>query len=378
MGFRKYWIMLCCSAGFWAVGCGDKPKGKFTDEQMETIPLANRYELPEATGGMVMSLATETITHEEILQALEPRLKPAAAQMDRAVFLNGAATLVREAVRSKSADILLYAEARKKVPENIDEALDKAVEQEISRFVASYGNNYALAEADIRQMGMDWRTFREYQKKLILTHSYLSSKLNETVRFTHGEMMAHYEKVRDEQFCQSGTLEFHAIDILPEQLSADQIGPGQTAQEAGLDLARALSTRARAGEDFEGLARTFSHGPLANSGGKWLPVTVGANSLSSPYDVLEAAALKLDAGQVSDPIVNKDHIFVLKLDYKDMGGCKSFAEVQPQIEQQLKFQYRREQYDKHIGELIKQTDLVEMERFVEFCTNSAYERWKAG
>jgi hypothetical protein len=61
-----------------------------------------------------------------------------------------------------------------------------------------------------------------------------------------------------------------------------------------------------------------------------------------------------------------------------MGGCKSFAEVQPQIEQQLKFQYRREQYDKHIGELIKQTDLVEMERFVEFCTNSAYERWKAG
>lgn len=378
MSIRTIGVLVVGSAMLCAAGCGGKPKGKFTDEQMETIPLANRYELPPATGGMVMSLASETITYEEILKGLEERLRPAAAQMDWRTFSVGAVPLVREAVRSKAADILLYAEARSKAPENVDEALDKAVGQEVSRFIASYGNNYALAEADLRRMGMDWRTFREYQKKLIMTHSYLSSKLNETVRFTHGQMTAYYDKVRDEQFCKSGTLEFHAIDILPEQLSAEQIGPGQTKQEAGQELAMVLAMRARAGEDFAELARQYSHGPLARSGGRWLPVTVGANALPAPYDVLEKTAIELEQGQISDPVVNGNHIFVLKLDRKEMGGCRPFEEVQPLIEQQLQFEHRRNQYDKYIGELIKRAGLVEMERFVEFCVSTAYERWKAG
>ena len=376
MSFRKLAILLSISAALWAAGCGDQKKGKFTEEQMRTIPLANRYDLPAATGGMTISLYAETVTSEEVLLAVEERVRPAAEQMDQQTFITGVMPLIRETVRSKVADILLYAEARKKAPENIDEALDKAVGQEINRFVAGYGNNYALAEADIRRMGMDWRTFREYQKKLIMTHSYLSGKLNTTPRFTHSEMTDYYDKVRDEQFCQRGTLEFHAIDILPGLLSADRIGQGQSAKDAALQLATDLAARARAGEDFAELARTYSHGPLARSGGKWLPVTIGASSLPAPYDILETEALKLEPGRISDPIVNLDHIFVLKLDRKEMGGCKSFTEVQPLIEQQLMFRHRQQQYEKHISELIKQADLVEMERFSEFCANAAYERWK--
>lgn len=379
MAFRKCGIMLAIAAALWAAGCGGPKKGKFTEEQMRTFPLANRSELPLATGGMTISLFSETVTSEEILLAVEERTRPAAEKMDRQAFVAGVMPLMRETVRSKVADILLYHEARKKAPENIDEALDKAVDQEISRFVGSFGNNYALAEADIRRMGMDWRTFREYQKKLIMTHSYLSAKLNTEMRLTHSEMTDYYDKVRDEQFCQRGTLEFHAIDILPDRLSPDRIAQGQSAPDAALQLATDLAARARAGEDFAELARTYSHGPLARSGGKWLPVTIGTEALPAPYDILETAALKLEPGQVSDPLVNADHIFVLKLDRKDMGGCKPFIEVQPLIEQQLLFRHRQEQYEKYVGEMIKQADLLEMEQFAGFCANAAYERWnKAG
>lgn len=376
MSFRTYAICVCLSAAFWAVGCGGNKKGKFTEEQMQTIPMAPRADLPTASGGMVMKLYSETITSDEILLAVEERLKPAATQMDRQTFVSKTLPLIQETVRSKVADILLYEEAHKKSPENIDEALDKAIDQEINQFVASYGNNYALAEAEIRKMGMDWRTFREYEKKMIMTQSYISSKLNEKIQFTHTEMTAHYDAVREEQFSRSGKLEFHAIDIVPGLLSADRIGEGQTAQEAALELAAALTARARAGEDFAELAKTYSQGPLASSGGKWLPVTIGANALPEPYDILEAAALKLEPGQVSDPVVGPEHIFVLKLDSKDMGGCKSFEEVQPLIEKQLLFQYRQKLYDKHVGTLIKQANLIEMEQFAAFCANTAYDRWK--
>lgn len=379
MQFRTIWVIAGLFAVVYSAGCGGKKKGKFSDEQMQTIPLANRYELPAASGGMTISLYSQTVTDEEILLAVEERLRPAAEQMEREVFISQTMPLIKSIVRDKVADILLYEESRKKAPSNIDDALDKAVDQEINRYVASFGNNYALAEADIRKMGMDWRTFREYEKKLIMTQSYLSSKLNEKPRFTHSEMTDYYDKVRDEQFCRTGMLEFHVIDIVPGLLKADQISEGQKAQEAGLELATALAMRARAGEDFAELARTYSHGPLASSGGKWLPVTIGADALPEPYDVLETAALKLEAGQVSEPVINADHIFLLKLGRKDLGGCKSFEEVQPLIEQQLLFQFRQKQYNSYIVELIKQADLAEMDRFAEFCANTAYDRWqKAG
>jgi len=329
-----------------------------------------------ASGGMVMKLYSETITADEILLAVEEHLKPAAARMDQPTFVRETLPMIQKTIRSKVADIVVYGEARKKAPENIDDALDKAVDQEISRFVASYGNNYALAEAEIRKMGLDWRTFREYEKKMIMTQSYLSSKLNEKRQFTHSEMVARYEAVRDEQFTRKGKLEFRVIDIVPGLLEADRIGEGQTAQEAALELAAALAARARGGEDFAELAKTYSQGPLARSGGKWLPVTIGANALQAPYDVLEAAALKLEPGQVSEPIVGAEHIFVLKLEAKDMGGSKSFEEVQPLIERQLTFQYQQELYEKHVETLIQQANLVEMDRFAEFCANTAYDRWK--
>jgi len=368
---------LCLMAAVLAGGCGDSKKGKFTEEQMRKFPLANRYDLPPATGGMVMSLFSETITADEVLLAVEERIRPAASQMSQSEFIEKTRPLFRQTVRSKVADILLYEEARKKAPDNIDEALDKAVEQEIGRFVASYGNNYALAEATIRKMGMDWRTFRQYQKKMIMTQSYLSKTLDEKVRFTHSEMTAYYDAHRDELFCRSGTVEFYAIDILPKQLDAGLIGQGQTAQQAAMELAAALAARARAGEDFAELAKQYSHGPLAASGGKWLPVTLGAKALAKPYDVLETEAVKLQPGQVSDPIVSDDHIFVMKLIAKDMGGCKSFAEVQPMVEQQLLFQRRQKQYEDFVSKLVKQADFVEMERLAEFCAETAYERWKA-
>ncbi len=363
-------------AALLAAGCGDSKKGKYTEEQMRKFPLANRYELPAATGGMVMSVYGQTITADEILLAVEDKLKPAASVKDSAAFSEAALPLVRQTVRSKVADILLYQEARKKAPDNIDEQLDKAVEQETHRFVASFGNNYALAEAHIRRMGLDWRTFHEYQKKMIMTQSYLSKELDQKLRFTHSQMTDYYQAHRDELFCRPGTVEFYAIDLVPEKLDAGLIAEGQTARTTAMELAGQLAARARDGEDFAELAKQYSHGPLASAGGKWLPVTLGGNALPKPYAILETEAVKLEPGQVSDPVGGDDHIFVIKLVARDMGGCQSFAQVQSIVEQQLLFEHRQKQYEDFVSELIKQADFVEMERFSEFCTNAAWERWK--
>jgi parvulin-like peptidyl-prolyl isomerase len=357
-------------------GCGQKSRqGKFTEEQMQQIPLRNPYNLPPASGGMVLAVYSEAVTADEILALSEKNMKPAAAQVGREEFLVRAQPYFRELIRGKVTDILVYQEARKKAPGNIEESLDKAVDAEVSRFISGYNNNYALAEKKIKEMGMDWRTFRDYQKKLIMTQSYITSNLKEERRFSYQELVDYYNRVRDEQFCDTGIVEFSLIDIVPGELKPDQIAEGQTPEQAARQLADTLLAKAQAGDDFAELAKQYSHGPLAPIGGKMRPVTVGAGSLPKPYDVLEAVATKMQPGQVNGPIENEGRLFLLRLTSYQPGGCKSFDEVQKQIEYQMQFEYRQKQYSEFVNRLVRKANVAGMDHFAEFCTRQAWNRW---
>lgn len=359
------------------VGCNqDKlPQGKFSEEQMKQIPFANKYDLPAESGGKVLSLYSETITADEVLQVLEERLKPFARQMNQETFANQTIPFFREVVRGKVTDILLYQEASKTAPENIDEMLEKAVENEVNRFVANYGNNYALAEKAIKEMGMDWKTFREYQKKLIMTQSYLSEEFDKEMKFSYQEMLDYYNKYKEERYCQPGIIEFSLIDIEPRKLKSDQISEGQTPQQAAVKLAENLIKQIEAGADFAELAKQYSHGVLASDGGKWYPVTVGAGSLRKSHQILEEEAVKMSDGQVKGPIVTDDHVFILKLHKSQKGGCKSFEEVQRHIQQMLKYEYQQKLYQDIVTKLTLKSDIIQIEGFVSFCVEEAYRRW---
>jgi parvulin-like peptidyl-prolyl isomerase len=375
-------FLFCFLAGLLALagGCNGKklPQGKFTDEQMKQIPLANTYNLPPASGGMVLAVYSDSIGANEILDMCEKALRPAAAQMEKEAFDARAIPYIREAVRGKVTDILVYQEAVKQAPDNIEENLEKAIKTETSRFIASYNNNYALAEKKIKEMGMDWRSFHDYQKKLIMTQSYVSTTLKEDRRFSYQELTDYYNRIRAEQFCETGIVEFSLIDIIPAELKPEQIPAGQTAEQAARQLAQEALTKAQAGEDFAGLAKQYSHGPLAAVGGKMMPVTVGAGSLAKPYDVLEAAAIQMQPGELKGPIENEGHLFIVKLtDYKS-GGCKSFEEVQGLIEDQMQFEYHQKQYTEFVNRLVRKANITQMERFVGFCSSEAWRRWSPG
>jgi parvulin-like peptidyl-prolyl isomerase len=376
-------INIACFAGIalslmLLAGCGKKLQGKFTDEQMQNIPLRNPYNLPPASGGMVLAVYSEALTADEILALAENTMKPAAAQVSREEFLLRAQPYFREMIRGKVTDILVYQEARKKAPENIDESLEKAVNSEVARFIAGYNNNYALAEKKIKEMGYDWRSFREYQKKLIMTQSYISSNLKDERRFSYQELVDYYNRIRDEQFCETGIIEFSLIEIIPGQMKPDQVAEGQTPEQAARRLAEDVLAKAQAGEDFAQLAKQFSHGPLAAIGGKMRPVTVGAGSLPKPYDVLEAVATEMQPGQVKGPVENDGRLFIVSLANYQPGGCKSFDEVQKQIEYQMQFEYRQEQYSEFVNRLVRKANVVSMDQFAEFCTRLAWDRWGKG
>ncbi len=376
MPIRKGLCLVLLAAVLVCVGCGGKRKyGKYTEEQMRQIGLANKYDVPAPSGdSMVLAIHSETISSDDILAILEQTLKPAAGQMNEAAFSTQARPFVQKVIRGKVTDILLYQQARRTAPDTIDDMLEKAVDSEINRFVASCGNNYALAESKIKEMGMDWRSFKEYQKKMIMTQSYISSTLKNEKRFSQQELRDYYAQNKDEVFSQKGEVGFSLIAIWPEQLAAGQVAEGETSQSAAKRIAGELVKEIENGADFAELAKLY-HGDLAAIGGKVLPVEPGINALPEPYNSLETTAAKMQIDQIEGPIEIEGHLFILKLDTLVVADCKSFNEVKQLIEWKLLDQHNQQQYTELVNQLVMNSDLAAMDRFTEFCVNLAYRQW---
>jgi len=363
-----YCLCILAAVGFFLTGCGEShsARGKFSDDEMSALPLATRRPLPVPSGGLVLSVNTEPITVEQIISPMMDFLKPLAARDDFEGFSKQAEPVIQKVVLQKITDVLLYQQASKHIGENINDALERAVEAEVNRFIGDYGGNYAEAQKAIEKMGLDWQGFRDYQKKKLLTQAYVSQKLTDEQPVTHSELIAYYNANKARYFQWEGSMQFRLIDIV-----VDKIRPSQSDANDCI-TAEELIEKIRTGEDFADVAQQYSGGHRAAMGGLWNPVTTG--SLAEPYDVLETEARKLQPGGVSAPIRADGHIFIMKLESFKDAGSESFEEVQQKIERYIKFQRQRQQLDKMLSKLIANADIHGMDEFVEFCLDSAYRK----
>ena len=70
-----------------------------------------------------------------------------------------ARAVVKDSVVERVTGVLLYMEAKKQAPANIDDVLEKAVKKEESKFLALHGNDWGKAQAVLREEGMDLEQF---------------------------------------------------------------------------------------------------------------------------------------------------------------------------------------------------------------------------
>jgi parvulin-like peptidyl-prolyl isomerase len=351
-------ILLC--------GCAGKGSRRFTEEEMAKMPLAQREGLPACSGGLVLAVNDDALTLDEIVVPAGKVLGPLAKDADIEEFERLARPQLEQFVQNKIADLLIYQQAKKSLPDNIDEAIEKAVQQEESRFLARFGGDYARAEKVLKEMGLDWQDFYEEQRKMIITQSFLSEQLNPDKSgaepVTHRQLLELYDAVKEQLYATEGRIEFRLIDIRQ----------GPEMQKEAKALAEQLVERARKGEDFGQLAKKFSQGHRASYGGLWSPVQPG--SLAQPYDVLEKAAEELKAGQISEPIEADGHIFIMKLENKQERSFKPFEEVQHELERRLRLKQREKIFENLLAKYEQQADIGDVETFIELCLQEIYRR----
>ncbi len=307
-------------------GCyrGDKPK--FTEEELAQMPYAVREGLPECSGGFVLAVGDKTITADEVIESpiitpdgaivpLIERFRPIAQKNDFEQFREQARGELEQILAAKVSDILLYSQAKKDAGERLDEALEKAAEAEVRKFTASFKDDYARVEKALKEMGMDRRSFKEHQKKMILSQEYIRQQLPENKPITYSELLDCYNKMKEEFFVRPAALKFRLIDIDVAKLEVAEANGNPVPeavqgnrQKQARELASELLGRIQAGEDFSKLAEKHSGVSFIGFSNPIQPA-----NLQKPYDILAAEAERIEPGQITRPIETGEHIFIMKL-----------------------------------------------------------------
>lgn len=368
-------LTLAVAAVVWICGCGgSKKKSDVSRELLEAEePRVDWQKLPRPSGGLVLSIDSEAITADEIINPVRQQIGEIAAQTDYEQFRGKVKPMLGNVLIQKIGDIRLYEKAKAALPENVDEEIiDKIIEQEIQRFIAQYGGDYAAAEKVLKSMGTTWKDFYQFQRRSLLVQSFISEEIKVDKPVTHSELLEYYNRMKDEYFTKEGQLEFRLIDLEVAKF-ADANNPGANAEQKAKELAARISERIKKGEDFGELARQYSNDPAAKNGGLWRPIRPG--SLAEPYDAIEKAIEKMNIGQVSEPVAKGGHIFIVKLENKQAPSCKPFEEVQEDVEVRMMYENRRKRVDDMMEKIISQVDLSYADGFLEYCTQKAWRDW---
>jgi len=353
-----------------------------TDAELGHTALAQKIELVEAAGGLVLMVGGETVTSDEIIESpvdrnegvvsLAEHLKPIAQISPPEQFKEQAGGQVEEILTAKILTILLYQDAKRQAGKNINEGLEKAAEREWRKFVLNFGGDQAKADEALEQMGTDRTSFKKEQKKAILIQSHIASNMADERPVTYRELIDCYNEMKDEFFVRPAMIKFQLIDIQPAKLEASN--PNKNRRELAKELAYKLLGRIEAGEDFGELAKQYSHGHMREFGGLWKPVQ--PQSLAAPYDTLAAEAQKTEPGRIAGPIEAPRHIFIMKLEEKQSEGYEPFEKVQQKVEQKIIFDRRGKVVNTLNVKLMQQAKYGETGEFIDFCLEKIYQMSK--
>jgi hypothetical protein len=364
-------------------GC-ESGKSRLTEAQKERRALTQKIELIEAEGGYVLMVGGETLTSDQIIDSrtrlnglfVSPKeyFGPVAQTSELEQFKERAKGQLEEIIMDKISNILLYQNAKRQAGGNIDEGLEKAAQNEYRKFVLGFGGDQARADEELKLRLMDKKSFIEQQKRSLLVQWYMATKLPNNRPVTYQELMDCYNRIKDKYFARAAKIRFRLIDIQPAKMEVTD--PNEDRWQLGKVWANKLLELIKSGEDFGELAKRYSYGSWSEFGGLWR--SVQPSSLAAPYDVLAAEADKMGPGDVAGPIVTKEHIFIMRLEEKQIAGYEPFEDVQELVKERILLDRRGEVIDKLDAEIRREVKLSRTDKFVDFCLEKIYRLGIAG
>jgi peptidyl-prolyl cis-trans isomerase SurA len=180
-------------------------------------------------------------------------------------------------------------------------------------------------EKAVGEQGISFDDFKANARNDIITQEVMRQEVGERLQFTPGEVERFYEQHK-QQYMQPESERLSEILV--------STGQGGTDDPAKVAAAKAkaddIEARLHAGGDFAQLAKSFSDGPTAATGGDLGQYRRGQGQLPK---VLEDQTFALETNQYTDPILTRQGYIILKVVQHTPGGAKPFKDVQVDVEQ---------------------------------------------
>lgn len=219
-----------------------------------------------------------------------------------------------------------------KLPEGV---VDQLVQERIRE---QFGDRVTLMKT-LQARGM---TFEQYRQQI--RDQYISAAMrNENVQ---KEVIISPAKI--ENYYQTHLNDFKLEDqvklrmIVLKKESSDDTN--------AVKLAREIQTELKHGANFAEMAGIYSQGSQQHQGGDWDWV-----ERSVLRKELADVAFSLPVGQVSDPIVTPDTVYLMKVEDKKTAHAKPLADVRDEIEKTLRTQQQARLQKKWIDGLKKKS-----------------------
>ncbi len=175
-------------------------------------------------------------------------------------------------------------------------------------------------EKAAKEQGVSFEDFKANIRNQLITQEVMRQEVGEHIQMTPGEVQRYYEEHKQD-FAQPES----------ERLSEILISTG-TDDPAKVAAAKAkaddLEARLHSGGDFAQLARSFSEGTTAASGGD-----LGQYKRGQLPKVLEDKTFSLNSGQYTDPILTRQGYIILKVVQHTPGGPKPYKDAEEEVEQ---------------------------------------------
>ena len=255
---------------------------------------------------------------QELIIPLQMRLQSIADPLKRAELLR---EQTQQALDQLIGQRLLVQVAR----EQGVTVSDDQVEGHLQSVMRQQGWGEAELTQYLSAQGMSREDLKAQSRDFLLQQHVTQRNLASKMQVTESDLKSAYQDLLTETKAEARVLGAHII--LPVTSGADAADEAATKQ-----LASELLIRARTGEDFSALARQYSKGAGASSGGDLGVITRGGGLPSA----LEDAFFKLSEGEVTGPIRTPFGYHIIKVTSVEAQPPPSFEQVRAQLEGRLR------------------------------------------
>lgn len=237
-------------------------------------------------------------------------------------------------------------ENRLQVQEALKEKLEVS-DEEIKETIDDLAkkNNMSLDQFKqaLTQQGLVWESFRREIREQILTRKIVRRKISNRVSITEGEVDQYFRENRA-KFETSIKFRARHIALLVPTDSGEEVW------QAVHEKAVAFVGQLRDGASFEEMAKKESQDPTAKDGGD-----LGTLSPGEVQPQFEEAILKLEAGQVTDPVRSSQGYHIFRLEWREELTPENITQIRQQIREILYRQKFQQRFDAWIEELRKRS-----------------------